>query len=362
MADYVVVGGGIIGMLTAFYLSDSSSDVVVYEKGATGSESSWAGGGILSPLYPWRYPSEVTLLAQWSQERYENLSLELFDLTGIDTEWTQSGLMMLGLDEDECSKAVNWANEFSYPLHLLGAKEIESRVQGVGHTIGTAVWMPEVAQIRNPRLSKALKGALMKKGVTLVEETPVKQIVTEAGKVTGVRLKQGTVKADNVVVCGGAWSAELLATAGFDIAITPVKGQMLLYKSKPGLLNHILMHDGYYLIPRRDGRILAGSTLEYVGFNKGTTTEARENLHQKALELFPPLVSCEIEMQWAGLRPGTTDGIPYIGEMPSCQGLYVNAGQFRNGVVTGLASARLMTDIILNEAPILDPGPYSPVK
>lgn len=362
MTDVNIVGGGIIGLLSAYELACKGHTVTVFEKGECGRESSWAGGGILSPLYPWRYPDAVTELARWSQIRYRELCEVLAAETGIDPEWTQSGMLMLDLSEDECNSAEEWARRFGYNLQRISRNEVDTLVAGLGTKAAGAIWMPDVAQLRNPRFLKALKRHLQGKGVTLAENSPIQDIVCRDGKMTAVRVGSREISADRVVVCSGAWSAQVLDTAGIELAVSPVKGQMLLYKTTPGLLQHIIMHDGYYLIPRRDGRILAGSTLERVGFDKQTTDAAREMLHGKATEILPELAEAEIERHWAGLRPGTIDGIPFIGEVPGCDGLFVNAGQFRNGVVTGLASARLLADIVVLDEPIIDPSPYLPAQ
>jgi glycine oxidase len=134
---------------------------------------------------------------------------------------------------------------------------------------------------------------------------------------------------------------------------------MIVFRGQPGLLSRVVVWQGHYLIPRRDGHILAGSTIEYVGFDKSTTTEALEELRDIAHTLAPALKLLPVKYQWAGLRPGSPQGIPYIGRLSHLKGLYVNAGHFRNGIVTGPASARLLVDILLEREPILDPAPYT---
>ena len=142
--------------------------------------------------------------------------------------------------------------------------------------------------------------------------------------------------------------------------MTPVRGQMLLYETPPGTLQHILLHDGYYLIPRRDGLVLAGSTLEYTGFEKEITAQARDLIAGRALELVPALAQARIIRQWAGLRPGTADGIPFIGECPGIKGLYLNTGHFRNGVVMAPASVQVLLDGMLGREGFTDYSPYLP--
>ncbi len=358
MTKAVVVGGGLIGMLTAYGLLEAGWQVELLEKGQLGRESSWAGGGILSPLYPWRYADPITELARWSQAHYESFAETLISETGIDPEWTKSGLLMLDLGDAERGSARTWAQRHGYVLEMLSPEEVAVLVPRAAATERLAAWMPEVAQVRNPRLLRALKQLLLKKGITIVEQAPVDGFETENGRVIGVKYGEQHLFADKVVLCGGAWSGKIASQLGFDLSVEPVKGQMLLFRAEPGLLSHIVLSEGYYLIPRRDGRILAGSTLEHVGFDKSTTDAAREELYRQAIRILPALEEVELERQWAGLRPGSSDGVPFIGEVPGFRGLYINAGHYRNGVVMGLASARLVVDIITGAVLNVDPTPY----
>ncbi|RMD70529.1 MAG: FAD-dependent oxidoreductase, partial [Gammaproteobacteria bacterium] len=164
-----------------------------------------------------------------------------------------------------------------------------------------------------------------------------------------------------VVVAAGAWSAGLLAQVGLRLPVVPVKGQMVMFKARPGTVSRILLKGERYVIPRRDGRVVVGSTLERAGFDKGITREAREALVQGALSLLPALGRYPIERQWAGLRPGVEGrgGVPLIGAHPGLRGLYVITGHFRNGVVMAPASVGLLLDQILGRRPPLDPRPYA---
>ena len=358
MSKVVIIGAGLLGMLSARELAAAGCDVEIVERGRVGQESSWAGGGILSPLYPWRYADAITELARWSQQRYRQLADMLLEESGVDPEWTQSGLLMPELSQSEQKEALQWAERFGYRLECLGADQVAVLSPTISRLQGDALWMPEVAQVRNPRLIKALQAALLKVGVTIRENSPVEVIEHETGRVKGVRCNGQLLAADKVVLCGGAWSAEIARQLRIELAVRPVKGQMLLFRAEPGLLKQVVLWDGFYLIPRRDGCILAGSTLEETGFEKQTTEEARQLLTQQAWRILPALKNHQIEHHWAGLRPGTIEGIPYIGAVPGIDGLFVNVGQYRNGVVTGLASVRLLRNLLLGEAPILSPEPY----
>ncbi len=356
MSRILVIGGGAIGMLTARELATAGAHVTLIERGETGRESSWAGGGILSPLYPWRYADSLTALARWSQARYTDLCRELQMASGVDPECLPSGLLIL--DPEERADALAWAKAHQLRMERIEPADLAELEPALSHTTGGALWLPEIGQVRNPRFARALRRAVEAR-VEVREHEEVSELRVTAGRIQGVRTRQGILEADQVVVCAGAWTATLLAQLGAAPAVEPVRGQMMVFLTQPGQIRHIVLYRDRYIIPRQDGHVLIGSTLEYTGFDKSTTVEAKEQLYRAAGSLFPLLRHSPIEHHWAGLRPGSPNGIPYIGAHPQVEGLFFNAGHFRNGVVTGPASARLVADLMLNRPPILDPTPYA---
>lgn len=356
--DVLIVGGGIIGLMSAIQLREAGATVTLLERGGTGRESTWAGGGIISPLYPWRYDDAVTALAQWSQGVYCDWAMAWLDETGLDPEWMQSGLLML--DEDEQEQASAWAQHWKMNLEIVPHSLVEGLEPSLQEGGAQAIWMRDVAQIRNPKLAKTLHAMADRLGVVIREDTEVTGLLLDQDRVMGVQTAKGPAEAGQVAICGGAWTSKILDAYQVNVNVSPVRGQMLMYRFRPGRITRIVLSKDRYAIPRRDGRILFGSTLEHTGFEKQTTEVAREEMHARAVEMFPELADAEIERQWAGLRPGSPEGIPYIGAHPRLRGLFVNAGHFRNGVVLAPASTRLLADLMLERVPILDPEPYAP--
>lgn len=348
-----------MGLLTAHYLNAAGEKVTVVEQGKLGRESSWAGGGILSPLYPWRYPDAVNTLATWSQQHYPTLIEQLRVASDIDAQWIRSGMMVI--DPEEITDATRWANTNNVPMHIIQGQEISSHIPGISsETLSEqAIWMPQIAQVRNPRLLKALIRSLQNSAVELLEETPVTDLVIHDNTVTAIKSGDRTIEGESVTVACGAWSNLVLQKWLPTLNVEPVRGQMILYKATADTLSPIVLKDSHYLIPRKDGRIIVGSTLEFVGFDKSTTAEAKETLVNFATDLLPDLKNFPIEHHWSGLRPGNSVQIPFISQHPGIKGLFVNTGHYRNGVVTAPASAALCADLILSRSPILNTKAYS---
>ncbi|RDH82593.1 MAG: glycine oxidase ThiO [endosymbiont of Galathealinum brachiosum] len=344
MTDCIIVGGGLIGMLSARELKKAGLDVLVLEKGELGRESSWAGGGILSPLHPWRYSDEVNRLASIGHQSYQQVAEELHRESGVDPEFVRCGMMVLKSEEQ--SEALAWADKWSMNLSLVSsAAAIDEHIPGLANNFEQGIWLPDIAQMRNPRLVRAAKGSLEFLGVSYMENTCVDQLNVQNGQITGVVANGKTYNAKRVLIAGGAWSGEILKNQSAP-DINPVKGQMIIFKSEPGMLKGIVLADNRYIIPRKDGRILCGSTIEHTGFEKSIDEKVKCELIKSAVEIFPELGKSEVEYHWAGLRPGCPDGDPFTGVHNNIEGLYINAGHYRNGVILGIGSCRKITQEI----------------
>ncbi len=324
MSDCLIIGGGVIGMMSARALAISGATVTLIEQRACGKESSWAGGGIISPLYPWMYSDMVNELSMASQAVYEELCATLFADTGIDTEYIRSGLLMM--DEYDRYEAIDWM-----AVHKVNA---EKHPQGALFTA--------VAQVRNPRLLKALKSDILKRGVEIVEFSKVEELIVEKDKVLGVKTEHKNYYGDNSIICGGAWSSALLDIKN---EVYPVKGQMIVIKSKPGVLEHIVLDKGRYLIPRKDGRILIGSTTENVGFDRSLNKQVGVELLEFASSRFTALRGASIEHHWSGFRPASKSGV-MIKKYEKLEGLYLNTGHLRNGLNMAPESAERLLALI----------------
>lgn len=356
--DILIIGGGISGLLTARELRLAGREVTIIDKSAIGRESSWAGGGILLPIYPWRQPAAISDLVMNSLEKYPHLNRELLESTGIDPEWTPCGMLICKNPDFDAATA--WCQKRGID-HRPPPSE---KLAGLTATLQNPLWLPEIAQIRNPRLLKSLRAYLLQVGVKFIENTEINRISLNKQFVAEIHTDLLNFAPQELIVTAGAWTAnffrDYLPDASQSLPIQPVKGQMLLIDAPPDTLEHMVLDGDEYLIPRRDGKILAGSTVEDVGFDKSTTTKAKDKLYRFATTLLPTLKQYPVSHHWAGLRPGTPDGIPFIGRHPKLKNLSINVGHFRNGLVMGPASARLLADLILERPTAIDPTPYTP--
>ncbi len=334
--DFLIIGGGAVGMSSAIVLLEAGFKITLLERGKTGTEASWAGGGILSPLCSWDYTDAVTNLTERSMGMFEKTTTVLFDATGIDTEYQKSGMLLLPPYQDQIATA--WCKAHQVALQHVALNDHISGMQGPG------LFMPHIAQVRNPRLLQALRRRVEMLGGTILEQHEVQRFDIQGDRISALQTSKGNLSADAYIVAAGAWSRTLLGEHAMGMEVRPIRGQILLFKFDTPPFSNILLQKNLYFIPRRDGHVLVGSTLEDAGFDKNTTDEALTYLLQRVHALFPDWKSPV--RQWAGLRPGSPDNIPTIGRHPHFANLYANCGHFRYGVTMSFASAELLLDAI----------------
>ena len=352
----VIVGGGIVGCMTAMALVDAGHRVTIVERNQiasqTSGESSWAGGGIVFPLLPWMYSAPVNQLTSYGAKAYQQICQRLECETGLPTGFITSGFLLLPPYDQKA--AINWCEDNQQAYELLDQVD----VQLAANHAERSLWMPEVSQLRPPYLMKALRQWLEQHNVTLLEQTELSPLDEIHTLNTWKTLEGFEIKADKFVVTSGAWSYQLLKSVAEKLNIKPMRGQILLYQPAKNL-KQIVYKDGFYMIPRADGQLLAGSTLEDVGFDTSVTEEVKVELAAKSEAIMPSLKDLPIIKHWSGLRPGTPGNLPTISAHPQIQNLYLNTGHFRYGLTMAPASARLILELIAGEEPFIDASPFA---
>ena len=364
-ADVVVIGGGVIGLAVARALAKRGvPDVCLLERGSLGSEASSAAGGMLLPQVEADAHDDFFALACRSRDLYPSLAVALRDETGIDIELDTTGTLYLALNEhdyEEIEKRYQWQTRAGLAVELLtstAARELEPCISE--STFG-ALRFPNDIQVENRRLITALANSINALGVKTVTETTVESLKTEGRRITGVRTSRGEISCRTVVIAAGTWSSFILqSTPCPNPAIVPVRGQMVCLESKPQLTRHVIFSPRGYLVPRHDGRLLAGSTSENAGFAKRVTAGGIASILRQALEISPAVSNLPIVDTWAGLRPRTADGLPVLGPCGEIDGLFYATGHYRNGILLAPLTAELISEAIVAKvtSPLL--APFSP--
>lgn len=361
MSEIVILGAGIIGAAIARELLRRRVPVTLLEKAVPGAESSSAAAGMLAPQLEAHGPDDpATVLGLYSRNLYRAFTTELEADSGVPVGHHQDGGLYLARTEAELeAKAarLGWQRDLGLRFERLDPKALHERAPGLRPETPGGLYFPDEGQVDPRALMRALAVANQNAGAKLRTGQVVKELVIQGGKVVGIELAgHGRLIADRVIVAAGAWSGQVLGVPAH--GIEPVRGQMLCIQDEPGAWPFVMTSAGY-LVPRRDGRVLVGSTAERVGFEKAVTTTGLKKLLDAALEWVPRLADRPVLETWAGLRPGTPDGAPLLGPTP-IEGLYLASGHFRNGILQAPATAKLMADLVTGRAPALDLGPYRP--
>ena len=360
-AEVVVIGGGVIGLTIARSLAKRGvRDVCLLERAGLGSEASSAAGGMLLPQVEADGHDDFFALACRSRDLYPSLAAALHDETGIDIELDTTGTLYLALNEhdyEEIEKRYDWQTRAGLAVELLTsavARELEPCISEA--TFG-ALLFPNDIQVENRRLVTALANSVDALGVKTMTETTVEALLIEGNQIRGVQTSRGDISCQTVVIAAGTWSSFLLQSAP---TITPVRGQMVCLDSKPQLTRHVIFSPRGYLVPRQDGRLLAGSTSENAGFAKRVTAGGIVSILRQALEISPAVANLPIVDTWAGLRPRAADGLPVLGPCREIDGLFYATGHYRNGILLAPLTAELISEAIVTgkTSPLL--APFSP--
>lgn len=345
--DYIVVGGGIVGMANARELAHRGAKVALFDKGELGKESSWAAGGILSPMRPWLEHPASAELSEQGKELYPEYVRSLIEETDLDPEYVRSGLIIT--DEKHIDEIHKWACTRCIKL-IEGFQYSPDNLKLPNNSI----LLPEISQVRPPRLIKAMHKSLTQLKVSIFENTEITNLRTKNNQFEYVEFNSDKATAEAVIITAGAWSKSVLAKIDCEISIKPIRGQMICVKTDNQILDKMILDDGHYFIPRRDGHILIGSTMEEVGFVNETTAGARKQLMDWATFVMPSIRTATVVKQWAGLRPSNAQGKPMIAQVPNFKNIYLNTGHFRKGILQAPATAKLLVDVLSGKSSFMD--------
>jgi glycine oxidase len=355
--DVLIVGGGVIGLSVALALAREGIRPTLLDRRELGREASWAGAGLIPPHAdnPSRQP--LVALGSWSARLYPAWSELLHADTGIDIGYRRTGgvdVASTDLENQELQAAAGRWRALGITYERLPPGDYARVEPALNPALKSVYFLPDRAQVRNPRLLRALMAAISRLGGKLIPWCGVEGFQVHAGRVTAVKTSAGELPCGTVVVAAGPWSGQLLEPIGVRAPTPPFKGQIVLLRGARPLLRRIVEHGNNYLVPRDDGRILVGATEENVGFNSIPTVSDMRALVDWAVRLCPVLNEAEIETTWAGLRPGSFDSKPYIGQAPGFDNVFVASGHKRAGLQLAPATAELVVDLVLQRAPRQD--------
>ncbi|MFQ5989527.1 MAG: glycine oxidase ThiO [Candidatus Methylomirabilales bacterium] len=364
-ADVIIIGAGVVGCSVAYHLAEKGVQrVIVLDRGQIGSEASGAAAGMLAPQCEAAGPGPFLDFCLAARHYYEDLAPRLKELTDVDIEYLRWGILYL-LDEegDEAAEGrYRWQKELGLAVERLTPEEVGKLEPGLTKEIGGALFFPGDHHVNNTELLRGLAHAAQALGVRMLEGTPVTGFLYEGDRVAGVRTPQGIYTSTHVILCTGAWAAQLGTLLGRRIPVEPARGQILYAELSEPPLRHPVWGRGGYLVPRLDGGLIVGSNVEYVGFEKQVTLGGVHAFSGLALTLLPGLAQEPFTRAWAGFRPHAKDGLPIIGPLQELAGTYIATGHFRNGILLGPLTGRLVADMVLGESLSLSLDTFSPAR
>lgn len=360
-ADVVVIGGGVIGLTVSRALAlRGVRNVTLIERSGLGTESSWAAAGMLAPQAEADRADEFFDFCCQSRDMYPGFAAALLAETGIDVELDTTGTLYLAFsDHDllELEKRFVWQSATGLDIEKLDAETAKLLEPTISADVRGALRFSRDTQVENRRLISALGAACDRLGVQLLTGTTVDAVEVKRGAVTGVETSRGPVSTGRVVVASGAWSSILKTRyASLPVRIEPVRGQMLCFEATPQICQHVIYSPRGYLVPRRDGRLLAGSTTEHTGFDKRVTASGVQSILSAAVEISPEVGALGLAATWAGLRPCAPDSLPVLGACAEIEGLLYATGHYRNGILLAPITGELIAQAVVEGqiSPVMD--------
>jgi glycine oxidase len=350
--DCVIIGGGVIGLAIARELKKRGvGKIAVVDRGPVGREASWAAAGMLAPNLECESVDEFHRFCAASLALYPRFAAELLDETGGDIELDRTGTLYLAFEEDEGASALEKYRRqraAGIAVERVSPEEVLKLEPLVSPKVQFGLFYPGDWQVENRKLVKAFEAFCRREGVNLVENVAAEKIILRDGRAVGVEAAAGTIFADQVIVAAGAWTSMIgVEGRGLKFPVKPVRGQMIAYRGEPGRFRHVIYSHRGYVVPRADGRILVGATVEDVGFEKATTAAGVKSLEVAAAEISPFVPDREPRENWSGLRPFAADGLPVIGPVPGIEGLFVATGHFRNGILLAPITAQITAEFVV---------------
>lgn len=362
-ADVVVLGGGIIGCALAEELARRGQRVIVLERGRIGSEASTAAAGILSAQTDLPAPGAYFELCQAARQLYPGWVKRLERRSGIRVGYHVDGILSLAATEREerlMEQRLRWQRRLGLAVERWSPREIRRREPAVDGRFRCGFDFPTEAQVDNVLLMRALAVAARKGRAELREGVSVRRVRIRGRGVRGVETDRGVLEATVVVNCLGSW-ADMAGAFPVKLPVEPARGQMLAFRAPKRLVHRAVMSERAYVVQRRDGRLLVGSTVEHVGFEKALTLEGVHGILCGLRRMSSRLARCTWLDAWAGFRPYTRDGLPVIGKT-AVDGLYVATGHFRHGILLAPITASLMAELLLRGRTSFDLAPFSPFR
>jgi glycine oxidase len=359
----VIIGGGVIGSSIAWRLARERAAVTVLERGRLGKEASWASAGMIAPQAEAQAAGPFFELCLRARDTFQATLEMLRADTDVDPEYDHAGILYLALNDSErreLEQRAQWqiaAGGTVEDLTVSAARQIEPAISTAAVY---ALYMPLERRVENRRLTLAYATAAIGKGAVFVEGVTAREVLIKGSNVTGVRADDGRVfQADIVINAAGAWAGEIQGIAD-KVETYPVRGQIACFEMRPGHVGASIFSLRGYLVPRRDGRILAGSTMEEAGFDKSVTLAGLAKISLGALDMLPALRELPFREAWAGLRPATRDFLPVLGASPSVPEFFYATGHFRSGILLSAITGEIVADLIQARNPSIDVTPFSP--